>query len=164
MANNLNEISSLSELQRIIEKSPDKLTVIDFYATWCGPCKMMAPTFAEVAKSTPNVNFVKCDVDKAQDVAKEYKISAMPTFAFVRPGSEPQFVRGAMQKDKFKAVVEQHAAGLAGGTTPFSGRGQTLGGAPAAPPIGTGGIINLSPQAKVLLGLVGAYLLLWYFS
>lgn len=88
-----------------------------------------------------------------------------PTFVFIRGGEKVHEIRGADQR-RLTAAVNEYSAGTPVGTTPFSGKGQTLGGepAPAAPPIGAGGIINLTPQAKILVGLIGVYVLLWYFS
>ncbi|KAF8975383.1 thioredoxin-like protein, partial [Cyathus striatus] len=51
--------------------------VIDFHATWCGPCHAIAPTFEALSKQHKNVNFLKCDVDAARDVASLYSVSAM---------------------------------------------------------------------------------------
>ncbi|KAL5518751.1 TRX3 [Sanghuangporus vaninii] len=162
MSENITEVTSLLQLNGILAKSPNQLTVIDFHATWCGPCKMVAPTFITLAKEKPNVNFVKCDVDVGTDVARKYGIRAMPTFVFIRGGEKVHEIQGADPR-RLTEAVNEYAAGTAGGTTPFAGKGQTLGGAPT-PAIGTGGIINLTPQAKVLLGLIGVYVLLWYFS
>ena len=65
-----------------------KLIVIDFFATWCGPCKMIAPKLEQMDKDMDNVVFLKVDVDEAEDVAQEYNISAMPTFVFLKNGQK----------------------------------------------------------------------------
>ena len=62
--------------------------VIDFYATWCGPCKMIAPQIEEMSNTMDNIVFLKVDVDEAEDVAQEYNITAMPTFLFIKNGSK----------------------------------------------------------------------------
>ncbi|KAL5534460.1 hypothetical protein ACEPAG_922 [Sanghuangporus baumii] len=162
MSENITEVTSLLQLNGVLAKFPNQLTVIDFHATWCGPCKVIAPTFLALAKEKPNVNFVKCDVDVGTDVAQKYGIRAMPTFVFIRGGEKVHEIQGADPR-RLAAAVNEYAAGTVGGTTPFSGKGQTLGGEPASA-VGTGGIINLTPQVKVLLGLIGVYVLLWYFS
>lgn len=64
MGGKVTEVSSSAEFNRIIGAS--KLTVVDFFATWCGPCKAIAPELERMAASNPNVNFVKVDVDKSQ--------------------------------------------------------------------------------------------------
>ncbi|KAI5121327.1 hypothetical protein M0805_003794 [Coniferiporia weirii] len=157
-------LTSTSQLDGILSKSNGKLTVIDFHATWCGPCKVIAPTFEALSRQYANVNFLKCDVDAAQDVARRYGVSAMPTFVFLKDSNKLEEVRGA-NAAALKAAVERHSSGSSGGTAAFAGKGQTLGGSSApGQEIGVGGIVNLTPQVKVLLGLVGAYLLLWYLS
>ena len=65
-----------------------KLVVIDFFATWCGPCKMISPKIEAMAGEMSNVVFLKVDVDEAEDVAQEYNISAMPTFVFLKNGQK----------------------------------------------------------------------------
>ncbi|GBG78329.1 hypothetical protein CBR_g26357 [Chara braunii] len=61
--------------------------IVDFSAQWCGPCRKIAPEFANLSKSNPNVIFVKIDVDEVQDLCTDYKVRAMPTFILLNPGS-----------------------------------------------------------------------------
>jgi thioredoxin 1 len=77
-------IASLAEFKTVIAAS--RLTVVDFFAKWCGPCKQIAPHIEKLAKEKPNVSFVKVDVDEAQEVAAEYRIRAMPTFMLFKGG------------------------------------------------------------------------------
>lgn len=70
--------------------------MIDFYATWCGPCRAVAPKVGELSEKYQNVRFISIDVDKVRQVAQEYSVTAMPTFVFVKDGKEVgQRVRGA---------------------------------------------------------------------
>jgi len=62
--------------------------VIDFFATWCGPCKMIAPPIEEMSKTLENVVFLKVDVDEAEAAAQEFNISAMPTFIFMKSNAK----------------------------------------------------------------------------
>ena len=57
--------------------------VIDFFATWCGPCKRIAPMYEQLAQQFPSITFLKCDVDEAEDVASHYSIESLPTFVFL---------------------------------------------------------------------------------
>ena len=82
------QIGSLADLNKEMADAGDKLVVIDFYATWCGPCKMISPKLEEMSKTKTNVVFLKVDVDEAEDVAMEYNISAMPTFLFMKNGKK----------------------------------------------------------------------------
>lgn len=166
----ITHLASLSELEGILSKSKDKLSVIDFHATWCGPCHAIAPTFEALAKQYKNVNFLKCDVDAAKEVASRYAVSAMPTFIFLKGGVKVDQVRGA-DRTALENAVRKHAGTSSAGV--FTGKGQTLGGGPAPASAAdvkdtftqaTAQVTNLDPQVKVLLGLIGAYLLFWYLG
>jgi thioredoxin 1 len=71
------------------------LTVVDFYATWCGPCKMVAPVIEKLSETVTQANFIKVDVDESPDVAAEYGVTAMPTFIFFKNGEKVETVIGA---------------------------------------------------------------------
>ena len=89
--------------------SSGKLVVVDFYATWCGPCKVIAPKVAEMDKEYDAVDFIKVDVDSLSEVAAEYQIRAMPTFLLFKDGKEVAKVVGA-NHTKLKAVVQEQCA------------------------------------------------------
>merc|ERR1711893_25652 len=101
-------IGSMDELNKELAEAGSKLVVIDFYATWCGPCKMISPKLEEMSKTMTNVVFLKVDVDEAEDVAAEHNISAMPTFIFMKNKQKVADLMGA-NPDKLKELVEQHA-------------------------------------------------------
>ncbi|KAF8857599.1 thioredoxin-domain-containing protein [Acephala macrosclerotiorum] len=91
----MEEIRSLSQFNKLKQNS---LLIIDFYATWCGPCKMISPVFEKLAKqheSSTSITFAKCDVDKTKDVAQACNITAMPTFQFFKAGNKVDEVKGA---------------------------------------------------------------------
>merc|ERR1712150_238949 len=104
----VHKIGSLDELNSQLASAGDKLVVIDFFATWCGPCKMIAPKLEEWSASMPNVVFLKVDVDEAEDVAAEYSIQAMPTFIFMKNKSKVGDLCGA-NADKLKELITTHA-------------------------------------------------------
>ncbi|KAF7172405.1 hypothetical protein CNMCM6106_006595 [Aspergillus hiratsukae] len=60
--------------------------VVDFFATWCGPCKAISPTVGKLSETYPNVRFIQVDVDKVRSVAQEMNIRAMPTFVLYKDG------------------------------------------------------------------------------
>ncbi|WOK97128.1 thioredoxin H1-like [Canna indica] len=80
---------SLSEWNRQIQLANEskKLVVIDFTATWCGPCRMIAPFLAELAKKFPSVIFLKVDVNELKRVAMDCEIEALPTILYVKDGT-----------------------------------------------------------------------------
>ncbi|KAI6044264.1 thioredoxin-like protein [Pisolithus marmoratus] len=118
----ITDLTSLSQLNTILSASNEKLTVIDFHATWCacGPCHAIAPTFEALAKQYPNANFLKCDVDATKDVASAYGVAAMPTFVFLKAGKQVHTIKGA-DRHGLQNALKQFA-------DKFPGQGRTLGG------------------------------------
>ncbi|KAG1667252.1 Thioredoxin-2 [Nymphon striatum] len=76
------------DLKNQLEKAADNLVVIDFYATWCGPCKIIGPKFAAMHEQFPTAIFLKVDVDQFEDVAEAHDIDVMPTFVFLKSGKK----------------------------------------------------------------------------
>ncbi|KAI5596838.1 hypothetical protein POPTR_002G030000v4 [Populus trichocarpa] len=89
-------------------KGTQKLIVVDFTASWCPPCKFIAPVFADLAKKFTNVTFLKVDVDELKPVAAEWEVEAMPTFIFLKDGKLVDKIVGA-DKDGLPALVEKHS-------------------------------------------------------
>ena len=84
--------------------------VVDFWADWCGPCKMMAPAFAEAARARPRVQFVKLDTDASPQAAAHYGIRGIPTMILFRDGAENARVSGAMPAAQLVAWLDQQLA------------------------------------------------------
>lgn len=86
-------VSSKAEFQEALKH--DGLVVVDFFATWCGPCKMIAPLLDKFSKEYTSAKFIKVDVDEVGEVAQEYEVSSMPTIIFFKNGEIVQKVIGA---------------------------------------------------------------------
>lgn len=79
--------------------------LVDFWATWCMPCRMVAPVIEELSKEYPAVQFAKVDVDQVPDVAQEYGISAIPTIVLFKGGKEVQRFIGVEPKDVYAQAL-----------------------------------------------------------
>jgi len=91
-----------------LKEAGSKLVVIDFYAVWCGPCKMIAPKLEEFAQQMmADVVFLKVDVDECEEVATDYNISCMPTFILVKNGEKIDEFSGA-NAEKLKELIEKN--------------------------------------------------------
>lgn len=87
----------------------ERPAVIDFYTTWCGPCKMMAPIVEETAKTyTGKVDFYKVDIEKEQELAQTFGIQSIPTFLFIPAKGKPTMQIGAMSKETFEKMVDEN--------------------------------------------------------
>lgn len=83
-----------------------KTVLVDFWATWCGPCRMIAPVLEEVAKERPDVTVCKVDVDEERDLALEYGVSSIPTLLVFRDGKVVNQSIGAMPKERVLAMLQ----------------------------------------------------------
>lgn len=82
------------------------LVMVDFWATWCGPCRMIAPVLEEVAKERPDVTVCKVDVDEERELALEYGVSSIPTLLVFRDGKVVNQSIGAMPKERILAMLQ----------------------------------------------------------
>ena len=83
------------------------LAVVDFYATWCGPCKMLAPILESVEKETEGVAFFRIDVDQAPDLARRFGIMSIPTLVFLKDGEEVARTVGVQRKPELTAKIAE---------------------------------------------------------
>lgn len=85
----------------------DKLLVVDFFATWCAPCKKLSPTLDEVSEEFGDrVNIVKVDVDESEDLAMTYGIRSVPTVLFFKNGQQVDKFVGALPKSEIVSKIE----------------------------------------------------------
>lgn len=86
----------------------DKPAIIDFYADWCGPCKMIAPILEELAEEYDGQIYIyKVDTEAEQQLAAEFGIRSIPSLLFVPMNEAPQMAQGALPKDAFKKAIEE---------------------------------------------------------
>lgn len=86
----------------------DKPCIIDFYADWCGPCKMIAPILEELAQEYEGQIYIyKVDTEAEQELAADFGIRSIPTLLFCPVGENPQMAQGALPKDVLKNVIDE---------------------------------------------------------
>ena len=85
------------------------LSVVDFFATWCKPCQMLAPVIEEVSKKFENVSFYKIDIDKENDLANKYYIMSVPTIMFFKDGNLVNQVVGYRSVEEMEELVAKFA-------------------------------------------------------
>ena len=97
----------MSSFQQIIEDS--KPVLIDFFAEWCGPCKMMPPILNQLkANMGSSLRILKIDVDKNPDVASKYQVRGVPTLLLMRSGKILWKQSGVLQAGELQQVIEHH--------------------------------------------------------
>lgn len=101
-------IGTLDEFEDALKEAGDKLVIVDFTATWCGPCKMIGPVFdALAAEYGERAVFLKVDVDENGETAQDCGIRAMPTFQFYKGGGKVAEFAGA-DKAKLLELLKKH--------------------------------------------------------
>lgn len=85
------------------------IKVLDFWATWCGPCKFMEPIIEEIEKDLAGkVQFEKINVDEHQDIASEHQVMSIPTYIIIKDDKEQERIIGATPKDNFLKVISKY--------------------------------------------------------
>jgi len=106
--NELKVINDMGNFNEIINGNTPVL--VDFYADWCAPCKMMAPVLLQVSKEMEGkVKVIKIDVDKNEEVARKYQIRSIPTMILFKNGKILWQGVGVMQADQLKAIIQKNS-------------------------------------------------------
>ena len=90
------------------EVTSEGIVVVDFFANWCGPCKMIGPIFEEVAGELTNAKFTKVNVDECPNLAGKYRVASIPTIMVFKNGAPIDTLVGFMPKTQLKEAVEKH--------------------------------------------------------
>ena len=108
-----NEEESTMEVMKVTSSNfeeevlnSDKTVLIDFYADWCGPCKMFSPIIESVAEENEDIKVVKIDVDNAQDLAIKYQVMSIPTIVVIKNGQEVNRNVGVVSKSQIVEMVK----------------------------------------------------------
>jgi thioredoxin 1 len=107
MSKNVHEVDS-AEFKTLAIDSGSPV-VVDFWAAWCGPCRMMAPIFEDAAAELEGkVTFVKVDVDQHPELAAQYRVQAIPTLVMLSGGEEKARFMGVLPKERLLESIEQN--------------------------------------------------------
>ena len=104
-----NKVEVLKVTRKNFEKEvlqSEKPVLVDFYADWCGPCKMLAPIIEEIANENEDVKVVKVNVDEAQDIAVKYDVMSIPTTVVIKNGQEVDRIVGYVGKETILNMVK----------------------------------------------------------
>ena len=86
----------------------ESLVVIDLYADWCGPCKMLAPILSELEGEYPTVKFCKINVDEQSELATAFKVKSIPMVALVKDNTFIDFSVGYVPKESLKELIDEY--------------------------------------------------------
>jgi len=107
MSDSIKMINTEKEFQDLIAGS-DKPVLVDFWATWCGPCRMMNPILSKIADEQKDVVIAKVDVDALQGIAQQYNITSIPTILTFKNGQKlPEQVVGAVPPAVLNAHIQK---------------------------------------------------------
>lgn len=98
------EVSSNNFEEEVLKS--EKPVLVDFYADWCGPCKMLSPIVEEVAKEIDSVKVCRINIDENEDLAVEYGIMSIPTLVVIKNGKETNRTVGVVGKDDILEMVK----------------------------------------------------------
>lgn len=88
----------------------DQIVLVDFFAPWCGPCRMLTPALESIEKKNAGVKVVKINIDDNPNLAVQYDVSSIPVIAFVRNGKLENKLVGLQSEDKIQAVIDAIAS------------------------------------------------------
>ncbi len=86
------------------------LVLVDFFATWCGPCKMLSPVLEDLASDRDSIDIVKVDIDESMNLARQYGIMSVPTLVLMKDGKILAKTSGFQPKDSIQRWIDEHKA------------------------------------------------------
>ena len=92
------------EKNNLEELVKEGLHLVDFYAEWCGPCKMLTPVLESIEEK---INVIKVDIDKFEELTLDYRIMSVPTLVFIKDGEKVQELVGFRDEDELLEVIEK---------------------------------------------------------
>ena len=94
-------------VEHLTEDNFAGVVLVDFFATWCGPCRMLSPIIEEIGEECDgSFEVYKIDIDEAEDVAMDYSVMSVPTLIFFKDGEEAERLIGVRPKNEITGVIE----------------------------------------------------------
>ena len=100
-------LKHINSVQEFEEEVKEGLVLVDFFATWCGPCKMLSPLLEQLAEGKPELKILKIDVDEVGPLAARYGIQAIPTLMLFKDGERKDTKLGYQNKNQLLAFINQ---------------------------------------------------------
>lgn len=104
----MDNLIELESEDQLTDHNKEGIVVIDFWAQWCMPCKMMLPILDSLAEENPDVTFIKINVDKHPEIAKRYGIRSIPQFTFMKDGEEVGKKLGQAPQAQMQEIIDTH--------------------------------------------------------
>ena len=94
------------EILDFVKELDGELTLVDFWAPWCGPCKVLHPVLDKLQNNNPDLKIIKVNVDESSDLTKEFGIRNIPTVVFFKGEKEIERISGAQQESRFQEIID----------------------------------------------------------
>lgn len=106
MNGNVKELTGESFKTEVLGKTT--LSVVDFWATWCGPCQMLSPVVEQVASEYPDIDFYKVNVDEEHGLAMQFGVQSIPTLAFIKDNKTVDLSIGLISKEELEDFIRRN--------------------------------------------------------
>lgn len=103
----IKQVESVESFKQIIE---EPAVLMDFFATWCGPCKMLHPVLESVSEKAEGVTVAQCDIDKFPEIASAFKVQSVPTLFFFKNGTPVAATAGYQPEPQLMQFIDQAKA------------------------------------------------------
>jgi thioredoxin 1 len=97
------------EILDFVKQLDKSLTIVDFFANWCGPCKYLSPIIDKIAEANPDVKVLKVDVDESRELAANFGIRNIPTVIYFKNEEEVERVSGAKPESFYQELIKKHS-------------------------------------------------------
>ncbi len=119
----MGKVQSVKEVDQFDQliSDPERAVLVDFWAEWCGPCKMLSPVIERLAREYDGrMNFVKVNIDEFPEISSRYKVRSIPTTIIFRQGKAASRFTGFKPEQAFRPHLERYALQVEGGAAPES--------------------------------------------